>query len=161
MTRLTILALCLVASTAWAKPPSVTTPHVDHLGSGVYRFDFEFATRGGGWRFDDQWTVPFAIPDGSILKSVQGTVAFRSPRHCSPQHLSKIIVGSYVFPLIHKLPWHKAERNKVVNMWIDYDLGDGVPVEFGDVTFAVDVDGAKCRNITVEFQGILVTGSAP
>jgi hypothetical protein len=129
-----------------ATPPGFTSAsHVTAIDDNTYYIGVEAVMPPGFARY----ILPFQLPPGRIIQSVQGTVSHRAG--CYSQALGSVTVDGKIMPIIIKLP----DGGGASTVFLNYST----PVQYtnGEAGIWVEADpGANCPGITTwEFQGVL------
>jgi hypothetical protein len=126
--------------------PGFTPPsHVTAIDDNTYYIGVEAVLPPGFSR----WVLPFQLPPGRIVQSVQGTISHRAG--CYSQALGSVTVDGKIMPIIIKLPNGGGASTVFVNY--------STPVQYtnGDAGIWVEADPSPgCPGTTTwEFQGVL------
>src|SRR5690349_7256420 len=136
-----------VASTVHADGPTgfTSTSKVTPIDENTYFIGVEAVLPPGF----SKWRLPFQLPPGRTISSVQGTISHRSA--CFSQALGVVSVDGRAMPTIVKLPNNGGASTVFVNY--------SIPVQYtnGEAAILLEADPvSNCTGTTTwEFQGMI------
>jgi hypothetical protein len=137
----------LLPGTVHADGPTGFTPtsKVTQIDDNTYFIGVEAVLPPGF----SKWSLPFQLPPGRSISSVQGTISHRSS--CFSQALGVVAVDGRAMPTIVKLPATGGASTVFVNY--------SIPVQYtnGEAAILLEADPVStCSGTTTwEFQGML------